>query len=242
MAAVSRILSQLHANDPPDPELSLTLSLLHIEYLIRKGDYSKGLRVLESTAASSAFTAAVPARIKLLNLKARIFEKTHQSPKALYITVRAASLAFRSRLLPALWSSIAALAVVLISLNEFAAAVQILEAIVPQVLECDDCELAARTHTALVDANMGLAGEEKPDSTTGISGISTKRKEYMTKAVEYLNLAYEEYERLEDVKGMCECSAKKATIMHMLGELVLANDCAAQYLSIKERARLEGEG
>jgi anaphase-promoting complex subunit 5 len=240
MIAASQILTQLRASDPPDPEISLSLSLLHIEYLIRNGDYSEALRVVESTAASSV-TTDINARIRLLNLKARIFEKTYQSPKAFSITMRAASLAFRARLLPTLWDSITALAVVLISLNEFTAAILILEAIIPQVLECEDCELAARTYSALVDANMGLAGEEKPDASTGLSGISTKRKEYMAKAVQYLDVAYGEYDRLEDVKGMCECLAKKATIMHLFGELVLANDCASQYLSVKERAKAERE-
>ena len=51
-----------------------------------------------------------------------------------------------------------------------------------------------------------------------------------------------EYSRLEDIVGQCEMMAKKATIMHLFGELALADDCAARYLDLKREWAKEMEG
>ena len=50
-----------------------------------------------------------------------------------------------------------------------------------------------------------------------------------------------EYSRIEDIKGQCEMIAKKATIMHLVGDLELANDYAAKYLDLKKEWRAEVE-
>ena len=42
-----------------------------------------------------------------------------------------------------------------------------------------------------------------------------------------------EYSAIEDIKGQCEMMAKKATIMKVWGENVLANDYASAYLALK---------
>ena len=72
---------------------------------------------------------------------------------------------------------------------------------------------------------MGLAGEEEKKSA--------KRKERLNKSLEYLDCAFEEYGRIEDLKGQLEMLAKKATVMHLCGDYVLANDMASQYLDLK---------
>jgi anaphase-promoting complex subunit 5 len=182
----------------------------------------------------------VYAQIKLLCLKTRILEKTGQPQRGFSLAMRAVCLSYCSRFLPGLWDAIGVLARVLLSLREFEAAAEIVESIMPQLLESQDRELTARSYSVLVDANMGMAGELSRESSGGRKQDNpVKAKEYMTRALEYINCAYDEYEKIEDLKGQCEVLAKKATVMHLSGDLVLSNDCAAKYLDLKRQAAAE---
>ncbi|KAK2758075.1 anaphase promoting complex subunit 5 [Arachnomyces sp. PD_36] len=233
--AAEHLISQLQTNSPPDSEMSLTLLFLSIDLSIRKGDYAAALKTIQKIAQSGQHQAFdVFTQVKLLTLKSRIFDKTGQPQRGFSLAMRAVSVAHRSRLLPALWDAVGVLANILISLREFEAAAEILESIVPQVLECEDCELAARTYSLLVDTNMGLAGEAKQDPV--------RRKECMTRALEFIDCAFVEFSRIEDVKGQCEIMAKKARIMHKSGDLVLANDYASKYLDLKRQAAAQRLG
>lgn len=146
--------------------------------------------------------------------------------------MRAANIAYRSRLLPGLWEAICALSGVLLSLREFEAVVAMVESIIPQILESSDCALAARAYSLLVDANMGIAGKARSQG-------SGQNVEYMNRALEYLDCAYDQYEKVGDIKGQCEMVAKKATVMHLTGDLVLANDYAAKYLDLQRLGSTE---
>ena len=171
--------------------------------------------------------------IRLLTLKARVYDRAGLPQKGFSAALRAASLAYRARLLPALWEAVVALARVLASLGEWAAAAQLLRGIVPAVLEGEDAALAADAYAGLADAYMGLAG-----AASG-AGAVVQRKEQMTKALECLERAFNEYSRVQDVRGQCEMMAKRATVMHLNGDLVLANDYAAMYLDLQKTAREE---
>lgn len=194
----------------------------------RKGDYTRALQIVDEAAQylqHENFDVSV--QVKLLCLKARIFAKTRQPQRGFSLAMRAASIAHRSRVLPGLWEAIGALAGVLLSLQEFEATAEMVESIMPQVLEFGDCELAARLFSFLGDANMGMAGRFR--SRDG----DLVRKEYVSRTLEYIDCAFDHYEEIEDLKGQCEMMAKKATIMHLSGDLALANDCAAKYLDLK---------
>ena len=56
--------------------------------------------------------------------------------------------------------------------------------------------------------------------------------------MEFIDRAFNEYSSLEDIKGQCEMMAKKATIMRIVGETILANDYASAYLDLKKEAAL----
>ena len=230
--AVDHILQRLNGIPPPDADLGLTLSLLRVEYLLRRGDLNEALTLVETLSESlKTGTTDISARVKLMVFKARILDACKQPQKGFSLAMRASSIAYKARLLPALWEAIGVLANVLISLSEFDAAIKILESIMPQIMETDDCELAARSYSFFVDAHMGLAGQAEPKSP--------KRKEHMNKALEFIDSAFGEFSRIEDVRGQCEMMAKKATIMHLVGDVVLANDYAAKYLDIKRQAAAE---
>lgn len=230
--AAENLISQLHACAPPDSELCMSLSLLHIDLLLRKGDYTGALNIIERIAQSiRPENFDVTIQVRLLNLKSRIFDKSHQTERGFSLAMRSANMAYRARYLPGLWEAIGVLAQVLMSFKEFEAAKDILESIMPQALEIEDSCLSARTFSLLVDANMGLAGKAKNDTV--------RRKECLARAVEFIDCAFAEYSSIEDLRGQCEMMAKKATVMHISGDLVLANDYAAKYLDLKNQATAE---
>jgi anaphase-promoting complex subunit 5 len=226
LTAASHYLSQLQGQGAPDVELSFALSLLEIDFHVRQKTNDQALDLLENLAKSShQENTDIMAQIKLLNIKARILAKSGHPHQGFSITIRAASMAHRARVLPCLWESCLILSNILLHLHDFSATIKILEAIVPRVLECQDCDLAARTYSCLVDAHMGLAGKE--------TNKSAKQKERLNKALEYLDCAFEEYRKVEELRGQLEVLAKKATIMHLCGDFVLADDMASRYLDLK---------
>ncbi|KAF9888439.1 Anaphase-promoting complex subunit 5 [Aspergillus nanangensis] len=235
--AADYLISQLQAIQLPDHDVSLMLSFLSIEFMLRQGNYSGALETVETTARSlHQDNFDVHTQVKLLSLKARILERTGQPQRGFSLAMRAASISHRSRFLPGLWESICVLSGVLLSLEEFEAVEEMVESIMPQVLESNDCDLAARAYSLLVDANMGVAGKLW---AKGQGPNTPAKKEYMNRALAYLDCAYDQYEEIEDIKGQCEMMAKKATVMHLTGDLVLANDYAAKYLDLQRQGEVE---
>ncbi|KAL5337549.1 anaphase-promoting complex subunit 5-domain-containing protein [Aspergillus crustosus] len=229
--AAGHLLSQLQAIDLPDSDLSFLLSFLSVELMIRQSNYARALETIEKTARLiHQDNFDIQLQVKLLCLKARIFEKMGQPQRGFSLAMRAASIAHRSKLLSGLWEAVCALGGVLLSFKEFDAVSVMVESILPQILESNDCDLAAYAYSLLVDANMGIAGtlwSEGKDSPT--------KKEYMNRALGYLDSAYDQYEEIEDIRGQCEMMAKKATVMHLTGDSVLANDCASKYLDLQKQ-------
>ena len=206
------------------------MSILEIDLRLRRCDYSTAMDLLEDLATRMDNSETdVLQRVKIMILKAKIYDNAGIAQKGFSVALRAASLAHKAQILPALWEAIGAISRVLVSMREFKAAVRLMESIMPQVLECEDCNLAAQSFSHLADALMGLAGDANAESL--------QRKERLTKALGYIDRSFDEFSRIENVRGQCEMMAKRATIMHLNGDPVLANDCAAKYLDIKKAAK-----
>jgi anaphase-promoting complex subunit 5 len=230
LVAAQHVLSQLQAGAQLDSDLSFSVAILDIDLHIRRQEYSTALNLLETLATKlHGHEADVFQRVKLMVLKARIYNKAGTPQKGFSVALRAASMAHKALVLPVLWDAVGAVSRVLISLREFDAAAKLMESIMPQVLECEDCNLAGHSFSSLADAYMGQAGQAKVESL--------QRKERLINALEYVDRSFDEFSRVEDVKGQCEMLAKKATIMHLNGDPVLANDCASRYLDIKKAAK-----
>ncbi|PBP17126.1 anaphase-promoting complex protein [Diplocarpon rosae] len=224
----NHLLSQLlqcNGSDT-DTELAFETNTLHIDYLIRRTDYSGALAKIEHMASEMKEDGDdLNLRIKLLTIKALLQDKSGRPQKGFSVAVRAASIAWRARLIPALWGAMGVIANILTSLSEFQASAQILIAVIPRALEYENCSLNAQLYSFLADAYMGLAGQAE-------SG-SLKRKENLTRCLEFIDRSFDEYSALEDIRGQCEMMAKKATIMKVVGENVLANDYASAYLDLR---------
>ena len=188
------------------------------------------MSILESLATSlKEGDFDIYQRIKVMIIKAQVYEVAGIPQKGFSVALRAAILAHHTKILPALWEAIGAICAILHSLKEFEGSMRLLESIMPQVLECEDCDLTARSFSLLADAHVGAAGTAK---------IGTlQRKEQLTKGLENLEMAFHEFSKIEDVRGQCEMLAKKATIMHLNDDSMLANDCAARYLAIRKGAK-----
>jgi anaphase-promoting complex subunit 5 len=222
-----RLLGLLRGRGSPDVELRFSLSMFEVELMLRRGLLDEALQKVEKVGRAAVENQEIndiTLQMRLLNLKTRVLIQSGQSLKAFSLITRAVRTAYRARHLAAMWESIGLLATILNDLREFAAAVDLVESIMPRVLECDDCGLAARTYSVLADANMGLAGLETNEST--------RQKELLGRTVENLDRACSQFRHLEDVRGQLDMLKKKATIMHWEGDLVLANDTATQYLDL----------
>jgi anaphase-promoting complex subunit 5 len=163
-------------------------------------------------------------------MKALLQDKCGRPQKGFSVAVRAASIAWRARFIQGLWTAMGAIANILTSLSEFHASSQILTTIIPRALECENYELNAQLYSFLVDAYMGMAGQAERGSR--------KRRQCLTKCLEFIDRSFGEYSALEDIKGQCEMRAKKATIMKILGDKVQANDYASLYLDLQGRTAL----
>ncbi|RYP77817.1 hypothetical protein DL771_000914 [Monosporascus sp. 5C6A] len=225
------LLSQLlqSKNEDLEPDLAFVVDSLHIECLVRRGNLERGLAKVENLILELRDeNKDIALRVRLLLLKAELLDKCGRPQKGFTIAVRAANVAWRARLIPYLWPAMGAIANILSSLGEFEPAIQLLNAILPRSLECENSAMIARLYSHLADANMGMAGKHQ--------ATSNKRREFMTKAVGALEKAFDHYSSIEDVNKQCEMIAKKATIMKVAGDNVLANDCAAAYLALRREA------
>ena len=221
------LLSQLLQNngEDADAELSFEITALHIDYLMRRTDYSRALMVIEeSSKLMWEHGYDVNLRVQLLLLKASIYDKAGRPQKGFSIAIRAANIAWRSLLLPALWAAMGAIANILTSLHEFQASTQILKSIFPRVLECDNSELSAQLYSFLADAYLGLAGQTKP----------LERRQNLLNGLKFIKRAGNEYSNLEDIKKQSEMSIKAATILRLLGETTLAREYTEKCMKLKQ--------
>ncbi|KAJ2995494.1 hypothetical protein NUW58_g1257 [Xylaria curta] len=225
------LLSQLLQSKSEDlePDLAFVIDTLHVECLVRRANFEEAFTKVEKMVAElREDNKDIALRVRLLLLKAELLDKCGRPQKAFTIVVRAANVAWRARLIPYLWPAIGAIANILSSLGEFEPAIQLLHAVLPRSLECENSAMTAKLYSHLGDANVGMAGKMPPKSN--------KRREYLMKGVEALEKAFNHYSSVEDVNKQCEMMAKKATIMKVAGDYVLANDYAATYLALRRDA------
>ncbi|KAI9674955.1 MAG: anaphase promoting complex subunit 5 [Caeruleum heppii] len=131
--AAERLLAQLVLPEQLNDDLSVEIQLLEVDLLTRRGNLPEALGQLEDLATTlMEEDADICHRVRILTLKALLLSRCGRALKGFSIAVRAASIAWRARLLPALWHALGAVSNVLIHLKEFEAAAKVLGAIMPQ--------------------------------------------------------------------------------------------------------------
>ncbi|KXH34158.1 anaphase-promoting complex protein [Colletotrichum simmondsii] len=226
-----QLLSQLlqSKKDDLEPDMAFVVDFLHIDCLTRRGDLQAAFNKVEDMlAAIRDDKRDISLRVRLMLIKVHLYDKCGRPQRGFTIAMRAASMAWRARLVSCLWQAIGAIANILTSLGEFEASVQLLTAVLPRSLECDSAALSGQLYSYLADANMGIAGTMAP--------LSAKRREYLTRATGAIQKAFDHYSSIEDITRQCEMMAKKATIMKVAGDKVLAADYAAAYVALRKEA------
>ncbi|KAG9230093.1 anaphase-promoting complex subunit 5-domain-containing protein [Amylocarpus encephaloides] len=199
-----------------DPDLTFEINILHVDYLTRRTDLGRALAKIDGMASALQEEGGdINPRLRLLTVKALLHSESGRPQKGFSLAVRAANMAWSARLLPALWAAMGAIANALNSLSEFQAASSILVAVIPRAYECEDCGMIAKLYSFLVDSHMGIAGQASSDSV--------QREKHLSKSLDYLNRAFEEYSAVEDIRGQSEIMAKEAILAIFLGDDLFAN-------------------
>lgn len=237
-----------------DPDVVFIIDSLHIEALIRRKNFEAAYEKIEMLIAKFREDHRdISLRIRLLLMKAHLFDVMGRPQRGFSITMRAASLAWRARLLTLLWQAVGALANILNAMREFSAAVQLVEAVLPRSMESENAFNTGMLYSILADARMGQAGKAGrtgqttkmatgETTTTGVAassvGTNNTRTELITKAHEALECAFKHFSAAEDLEKQCEMLAKQATLMKVLGDPARAEKLTAHYVSLRRRAAL----
>ncbi|KAK4247844.1 anaphase-promoting complex subunit 5-domain-containing protein [Corynascus novoguineensis] len=240
LESAERLLSQLLQNTPENIESDMVfiVDTLHIEALTRRKDYDMAFTKVDRLISElREDDRDVSLRIRLLLIKAQLFDSIGRPERGFTLAMRAASIAWRGRLLSLLWQAVGALANVLNALGEFAAAEHLLVAVLPRCLETDVAYTAGTLYNLLADARVGMAGEtvkkERGQSRGDqASSSSSERAVLMRRAHKALDEAFKCFSAVEDVTKKCEVMAKKATMFRAEGDLVKAEECADTYLRL----------
>ncbi|SPQ19729.1 b5091e30-43dc-4bbc-a460-388954bb0b71 [Thermothielavioides terrestris] len=231
LESAENLLYQLLQSGPEDidPDLVFIIDSLHIEALTRRQDFNAAFTKIEKLMSQLREESRdVSLRIRLLLAKVHLFDCIGRPEKGFTLAMRAAGMAWRARLVALLWQAIGAVANILNALGEFAAAEQLLVAVLPRSLETDATYTNGVLYSLLADARIGLAGEMQG------RGGATERAEMLAKALKALDAGYQCFSAVEDVNKRCEMMAKKATVLRAEGDHVRAAECIDTYLRLWE--------
>ena len=168
-------------------------------------------------------------------MKADLFRKVGKPERGFSVALRAASVAFKARLMPSLWGAVGLLANMLNDLGEYGSARRLLDAVLPQSLENGDAILSGTLYSHLGDSYMGLANPV-------ISTEARARASNIAKAELYIDRARESYKKSSYLDGECEQLMKKAVIAKLRGDEKLAEEWAQNHNRVWEEGmgRIEG--
>lgn len=205
-------------------------------------------------------------------MQADLWRKAGQPEKGFSVALRAASVSFRARLGPSLWTAVGLLGNILNSLGEWDNARRLIEGVLPQVrfshshtinivltwvhqaLEGADHMLSGTLYSHLADSHMGLASPSPPPSpvettaspsrstSSPVSSSSRMRAANIAKAELYIDRARECYKKTGYLDGECEQLMKKAIIAKLRGDEKLAEEWAQNHNRVWEEGMKRIEG
>lgn len=229
----SHLLATLKPSEDPssdtlEPELHFLQSEAYIDYLVSKGDYPLAFTTISNLAQSlKEDNADILQRVSVLLMKADLFRKAGKPERGFSIALRAASVTYKAKLMPSLWSAVGLLANILNTLGECASARRLLEAVLPQSLENGDNMLSGTLYSHLGDSFMGLADPAKTTEPRLQTG-------YIAKAELHIDRARECFKRSSYLDGECEQLMKKAIIAKLRGDEKLAEEWSQNHNQVWE--------
>lgn len=233
MFLAGRLLGQITVlRGTVEPDVAFETHALEIEYLRKSGEANQAFEKIAHLFDQfrERQDNAQTHRIRLLIIKANMWAHVGRAPKGFSVALRAANAAYTSMLMPLFWAAISALATILDQLQEFEAAQQLLDSIIPKAIEGADVMLVAQLYSKLTDAYVGRAFKDH------ISG-SKEREQLLNTAQMYLERAKEAYDRVEDVDGILSCLERKAMLFRYRGDDGLAEEVDKMYEAEMDEAR-----
>ncbi|KAF2021731.1 hypothetical protein BU24DRAFT_362512, partial [Aaosphaeria arxii CBS 175.79] len=229
--ACESFIPLLQPDTSTDPELAYVLAEAQIDYLISRGYYDQAFAMIEDTVTSLREEGAdIIMRVNMLIAKATLFAKVGSPQRGFSIALRAANVAFKARLMPALWKAVGLLCNVLNSIGEYQAAMRLLHAVIPQSLENSDSMLIGTLYSNIADSYMGLAGLDDPSSANGSRSYAAN----ISRADLYLDRARDYFKKVEDIEYECEQLMKKAFIAKLRGDEKVADEWAHNHNRVWE--------
>lgn len=166
-------------------------------------------------------------RTSVLLMQADLFRKAGKTEYGFSVALRAASVAYKAKLMPSLWSAVGMLANILNNMGECTSARRLLESVLPQSLENGDNMLSGTLYSHLADSFMGLAD---PGRTTE----PRLRTTHVAKAELYIDRARECFKKSSYLNGECEQLMKKAIIAKLRGDEKLAEEWSQNHNRVWE--------
>ncbi|KAI9669138.1 MAG: anaphase promoting complex subunit 5 [Alyxoria varia] len=158
-----------------------------------------------STTARSS-TTDTHQMIRLLTLKCRLLARCGRPQKSLTIALRAVAAAYTSRIMPALWEAVEALADALNGIGEYEASVRCVEGVVEGAAEGGDARVVGAMWMRGADGLVGLAGLKE----------DKERWEGLRRALQWLEKGGSAYEAIEDFEGEVDSLRKRWKIYTLL--------------------------
>jgi anaphase-promoting complex subunit 5 len=211
----------------------------HIDYLVSRGSYSEAFTAISMLAQSlKEDNADILQRVNVLLMKADLFRKVGKPERGFGVALRAASVAYKAKLMPSLWAAVGLLANILNGLGECSSAKRLIEGVIPQALEGSDNMLIGTLYSHLGDAYMGLAdpstAPKMPASPSSSPSANRSTAANVAKAELYIDRARECYKKSGYLTGECEQLMKKAIIAKLRGDEKLAEEWAQNHNRVWE--------
>lgn len=223
-AAADLLLQQLASSEQLEPDCALEISISKIELHLRSGNILAAFNYCSQIYAELVRDKADSYHIvRLLTLKAEVFARSGRAMKGLSTAISAASTAWKSRFLPALFHALCVIGGVLNHLEEYGAAYKMLDCIMPQVLECEDVYLTAQCFACLADGQVGIAGTKK----------GAARTEYLHRALNFIDRAFSEFSRVQDVSSQKLMMSRKVLIYNYLSDKELRANAIKMYRQVE---------
>ncbi|KAF3912649.1 hypothetical protein ABW21_db0201453 [Orbilia brochopaga] len=233
LAAAEYNLQQLLASSSTEPDCLIDIQLSKVQLHMRRNNFSEALDLLTALGEDlERYKGDITSRLRVMLHKAQVLAKCGRAVKGLSITLRAATISWRAKLLPMLYFSTAVLANILLQMHEFGIAHALLDGIMPQILECEDAHLNGICLNTLADAQVGMAGTVVDDKK--------RNAEYLGRALELLERCFVEYGKLGDRMTQAEIVNKKARVHNILDNVELRNEAAATCLQLKKGYDVNG--
>ncbi|KAK9478431.1 anaphase-promoting complex subunit 5-domain-containing protein [Lipomyces japonicus] len=212
-----------------DCELEVTLPM--IEYELKVGNTNQALSLASSSLdRSSRDNGDIHAQLSYLLAYAKVLSKLGRGVRGYSSIMRCVAIAEKACIVPTVMEAICQLCELYNSSYQHQSALSILDAVMPQIIECDNCDLLGKAYYETMNAILGANYVRIMSEWTATSiGYNESSKSKLLHAIRYAHMSYVEYAKVEDISMLVKLSFKLAAMYSILGdEYVSQRDSMAE--------------